>query len=92
MKYKELTDLGFERFDMDDGFDCLGFNDFYLHLKVSKKITFEWSWKEKDIIRMVHYKGPSVQNYIEILDMKTLKALIYLYKEKVGNSGTKPKI
>ena len=33
-----------------------------------------------------------VQNYLEIIDLKTLKAFIYLYNEKDGNSGTKPKI
>jgi hypothetical protein len=92
MKYKDLIDLGFERFEMGDGFDMLGFYDFYLFLKVSKEISFEWNWQKKDIVKMVHYKKSDVQNYIEIIDFKTLKDFIYLYKEKAGNSGIKPKI
>lgn len=92
MKYKDLIDLGFERFEMGDGFDMLGFYDFYLFLRVSKEISFEWNWQHKDIVKMVHYKKSDVQNYIEIIDLKTLKDFIYLYKEKAGNSGIKPKI
>jgi hypothetical protein len=92
MKYKDLIDLGFERFEMGDGFNELGFYDFYLFLKVSKEISFEWNWQHKDIVKMVHYKKSDVQNYIEIIDLKTLKDFIYLYKEKSGNSGIKPKI
>ena len=92
MKYKDLIDLGFERFEMGDGFDMLGFYDFYLFLKVSKEISFEWNWQHKNIVKMVHYKKSDVQNYIEIIDLKTLKDFIYLYKEKDGNSGIKPKI
>lgn len=92
MRYKELIDLGFQRFDMGDGFDVLGFTDFYLFLKVSKEITFEWNWQKKDIVKMVYYKKSDVQNYIEIIDLKTLKDFIYLYQKKEGNSGIKPKI
>lgn len=92
MRYSELIKLGFNRFDLTDGFDSLGFYDFYLFFNVSKEISFEWNWQNPNIVKMVHYKKSDVQNYIEILDLKTLKDLIYLYKEKEGNSGIKPKI
>jgi len=90
MRYKDLIDLGFERFDMGDGFDMLGFYDFYLHLKVNKDITFEWNWQKEKIVKMVRYEDHDVQNYIEIADLSALKGLLYLYREKEGNSGTKP--
>lgn len=94
MKYIDLIKLGFERFDLNCQInnETLGFDDFYLFLKVSKEITFEWNWQKKDVVKMVHYKKNYVQNYVEIIDMKTLKDFIYLYKEKAGNSGIKPKI
>lgn len=92
MKYKDLINLGFNRYEMGDGFDTLGFYDFYLFLKVSEEITFEWHWKKNDIIKMVFYNKSDVQNYIEIIDLKTLKDFIYLYTEKAGNSGVKPKV
>lgn len=92
MRYKDLIDLGFERYEMGDGFDELGIYDFYLFLKVSKEITFEWHWKEKSFVKMVHYKKSDVQNYIKILDLKTLKDLINLYKVKSGNDEPKSEI
>lgn len=92
MRYIDLIDLGFERFEMGDGFDMLGFYDFYLYLKISKDITFEWNWQKEKIVKMVRYEDHDVQNYIEITDLATLKSLLYLYMEKQGNSGTKPMI
>jgi hypothetical protein len=41
---------------------------------------------------MVRYIEADVQNYIEITDLETVKSLLYLYKEKEGNRGNKPKI
>lgn len=90
MTYKELVNLGFERFEMCDGFDRLGFNDFYLFLKINKEISFEWNWDNSSLVKMVRYKGSTVQNYIEIDNLKSLKTLLYLYQKKEGNSGTKP--
>lgn len=94
MRYIDLIKLGFERFDLNCQInnESLGFDDFYLFLKVSKEITFEWQWQNPNVVKMVHYKKHDVQNYIEIIDLKTLKNFIYLYKEKAGNSGIKPKI
>lgn len=94
MKYIELINIGFERHNMSCqiNMDNLGFDDFYLSLKVSKEISFEWSWENPKIVKMVRYKKHDVQNYVEITDLKTLKDLIYLFKEKDGNSGIKPKI
>jgi hypothetical protein len=92
MKYSDLINLGFERYNMGDGFNDLGFHDFYLFLKVNKTITFEWNWEKKDTVKMVRYIEADVQNYIEITDLETVKSLLYLYKEKEGNRGNKPKI
>lgn len=92
MNYKNLVDLGFERYEMGDGFDELGIYDFYLFLKVSKEITFEWHWKSKDFVKMVHYKKSDVQNYIKIMDLETLKVMINLYREKTGNDEPKSKL
>lgn len=94
MRYKDLTELGFERHDMNCqiNIDNLGFDDFYLLLKVSNEISFEWEWSNPKVVKMVRYKKHDVQNYVEILDLKTLKDFIYLYKENDGNSGIKPRI
>ena len=89
MTYKELIELGFKRFEFSDDFDLFGFNDFYLHLKVNKDITFEWHWKERDIVRMVRYKKQNVKNYAIIEDIETLKSFIDFYMKYEGNKGVK---
>ncbi len=90
MKYVDLINLGFERFDFNCGYDVLGFNDFYLFLKVSDEISFEWNWNTPDIIKMVRYKKANVKNYIIIKSLDTLKSLLYLYTKDEGNKGNKP--
>lgn len=92
MKYKTLIDLGFKRHNMGDNIDIMGFEDFYLHLKVSKEITFEWHWENPKIVKMVRYKKHDVLNYLEIIDLQTLKSLISLFTEKHGNNKPKQQI
>lgn len=92
MKYSELIDLGFERYEMSDGCDGLGFYDFYLFLNVNKKITFEWNWQNPNFVKMVRYEKHNVQNYIRIIDLKLLQSLIFLYTKTEGNNGIKPEI
>lgn len=85
--YRDLIDLGFKRFNMGDGFDLNGYEDFYLYFKVNKEIHFEWNTEENDFVKMVRYKGSDVQNVIKIYDMENLSVLLSFFGEKQGNKG-----
>lgn len=91
--YKELIDLGFERYDMNCAIhkDQMGFEDFFLFLKSGNKITFEWRYENPNIVKMVRYKKHNVLNHAEIEDMEILKAMMELFGNDNGNSGVKIK-
>ena len=79
--YNELVKLGFERYDMNDriAFDMYGFDDFFLFLKVSKDITFEWHWKNPEKVKMIRYKKHDIQNIIEIYTPERLDEMINFF-------------
>lgn len=85
--YKNLIDLGFKRFDMGDGFDLNGYQDFYLFLEINKSLAFEWNIEENDFVKLVRYKGSDVQNVVKIYDMENLSVLLSFFGEKQGNKG-----
>jgi hypothetical protein len=85
--YKDLIDLGFKRFDMGDGFDLNGYQDFYLFLKINKNLAFEWNTEENDFVKLVRYKGSDVQNVVKIFDMENLSVLLSFFRQKQGNTG-----
>jgi hypothetical protein len=85
--YKDLIDLDFKRFDMGDGFDLNGYEDFYLFLEINKTVSFEWNTDENHFVKMVRYKGSDVQNVIKIFDMENLSVLLSFFREKQGNTG-----
>ena len=89
--YKDLIELGFNKFTLSEDISISGYEEFYLHFKI-KNIEFEWFPEEFNEIRMVRYKNESVQNYIMIQDMESLKMMIDFFTKNETKKETRAKL
>lgn len=93
MKYKDLVELGFERYEMNCSVhqDKMGFDDFFLFME-NKQFTFYWTYSNPEVVELRRMKKSNILNVILIDDMETLKSMLSFVFDEKGNSGEKKTI
>lgn len=86
--YKNLIELGFKRFEMGDGFDIQGFNDFFIFMDFGK-IQFYWCPLKSGRVEIRRHQKDDIKNKLIIEDWETLLKMINFYKETSPKSEEK---
>jgi len=84
--YKDLVEIGFERFDMNCQIakNQYGYDDFYLFLKMGKNMEIHWHPQNPKTAELVRFKKSNVLNRAVLCDIETIKAMIAYFNTDEG--------
>lgn len=80
MKYKELIDLGMERYEMDDKvfFEEYGYNSFLLK-KEFEDFYFEWNPEDNGFVKLYKTEGYNLKGCVKIYELEVVEMLLKLH-------------
>lgn len=83
MRYKDLVDLGMERFEMDDSvfFEEHGYKSFLLKKELGD-FYFEWNPENNDFVKLYKTGGYKLKGFIKIYELEVVEMLIELHSSK----------
>lgn len=83
MRYKDLVDLGMERFEMNDSvfFEEYGYKSFLLKKELGD-FYFEWNPENNDFVKLYKAEGQNLKGCIKVYELEVVKMLIELHSSK----------
>lgn len=80
MKYKDLLDLGMERYEMEDKvfFEEYGYNSFLLKKELGD-FYFEWNPEKSDFVKLYKTEEYNLKGFIKIYELEVVEMLLKLH-------------